>query len=297
MTPSSETLTLSTQAAPGAVPRLGVVVGAMRAGTTTLYQLLQQSGLVSLSRIKEPDFFIAEKSAYRGAAWYAGLYDDVSKVCVDISPNYAKNDVFPGVAEAIHRYNPAARIVYVVREPVDRAVSEYFHQKASGAAMPSPDQLLDTPQGRHILSTSSYGKQLTEFQAWFPPEQILLVDMQRLVREPESQLSAILAFLGVELAGPLSLTATAANDRASLERMPKAWLALRRTRLGDVVRGLVPPAWHARLKSMGGSLAPEKKDAAPEVFPDSVREAIRRELEADLDLFRQRAKGLNCDWL
>ncbi|MDB5441079.1 MAG: sulfotransferase [Caulobacteraceae bacterium] len=279
------------------IERLGVVIGAMRAGTTSLYQLLGQTGLVCLSRIKEPDFFIAEKSAYRGARWYASLFAEPDKVCVDISPNYAKNDVFPGVAAAIRQFNPQARIVYVVREPVDRAVSDYFHQKAAGADMPPPDQLLASPQGRHILSTSSYDRQIADFYAAFPAEQILIVDMKTLVSDPNQELAKILTFLGASPASPLALDAVAANDRASLDRLPKAWLSLRRTRLGDLVRSLVPPAWHGRLKAMGSGLSPGASSAGPEPFPEPVRAAIRAELADDMARFRARVGAGRFGWL
>lgn len=266
--------------------RLAIVIGAMRCGTTTLFQLLQQAPSVSLTRIKEPDYFIAGKSLYRGPGWYASLFAHPERLCMDISPNYAKNDVFPGVAEEIKRFDPAARIIYIVREPIKRAVSEYHHQKAAGVDMPPTAALLDSPEGAHIVSTSSYGKQLADYYAAFGADQILVVDMDDFVRDPQTVTQSMMTFCGDATPLP-DLRMSVENDRGSVERLPKFWLALRRTRLGDRIRDLVPSSLHKSLKSLGSKVLGRKPpgEAAAEFEPE-VLDRMRALLKDDMARFR-----------
>lgn len=278
--------------------KFAAVIGAMRCGTTTLYHALRQVPGVSVTRIKEPDYFIAEKSHYRGEGWYSGLFPDLGGLCVDVSPNYAKCDVFAGVPERIFAYSPHARIIYIVRDPVERALSEYSHQISAGVRMPPMEQLLDTPEGRHILSTSAYATQLHAYRRVFPEDQILVVDMDRLVQEPGPVMSEILAFCGhqVEL-GPLELGVE--NDRKSVSKIPKAWLALRRTRLGDLIRDLIPPALHRPLKRLGAQFSGQ--GSGDVATPDADAQAVlvsqlRKKLQREATEFRQ-LTGMNlADW-
>ena len=245
--------------------RLAVVIGAMRCGTTTLFQLLQQTPSVCLTRIKECDYFIADKSLYRGPAWYAGLFADPDKLGVDISPNYAKFDVFPGVPEQIHAFNPDARIIYIVRDPIKRALSEYHHQRAAGVDLPVPALLLDTPEGQHI---------------------------DDFIADPQGVATRMLAFCGETAALP-DLRMTVENDRGSVERLPKFWLALRRTRLGDRIRDLVPVSLHKRLKAFGSTVLGRKPGQQTEaVFDPETVQHMRALLDEDTELFR-RLTGMN----
>ena len=272
--------------------RLAVVIGAMRCGTTTLFQLLQQTPSVCLTRIKECDYFIADKSLYRGPAWYAGLFADPDKLGVDISPNYAKFDVFPGVPEQIHAFNPDARIIYIVRDPIKRALSEYHHQRAAGVDLPVPALLLDTPEGQHILNTSRYGAQLEAYRRVFDPGQILVVDMDDFIADPQGVATRMLAFCGETAALP-DLRMTVENDRGSVERLPKFWLALRRTRLGDRIRDLVPVSLHKRLKAFGSTVLGRKPGQQTEaVFDPETVQHMRALLDEDTELFR-RLTGMN----
>ena len=147
-----------------------VVIGALRAGTTTLYSLLSQVPGICLSMIKETDFFIAELNYRHGPDWYAGLFRQPEMVCGDISPNYSTSDRFPGVAARLKKHAPHAKIIYIVRDPVERARSHYQHTWLKGDAIEAPGAFLDTPVGHHILSASRYCEQVSSFVDAFGEE-------------------------------------------------------------------------------------------------------------------------------
>jgi len=65
-----------------------VVIGTMRAGTTSLYEWLRATGRVSVPDMKETDFFLTHDNYSRGQGWLRARYDDLDKPVGDISPNY-----------------------------------------------------------------------------------------------------------------------------------------------------------------------------------------------------------------
>ena len=89
----------------GVVPDF-VVIGSMRAGTTMTHELLSGIKGLCLARMKETDFFIPSRNFKRGEKWYMRQFDEPHALCGEVSPNYTKRDVFPGVAESLHKANP-----------------------------------------------------------------------------------------------------------------------------------------------------------------------------------------------
>ena len=97
-----------------------IIIGAMRAGTTALADLLSRHPEIGMSRLKETDYFIAEKNFSRGPVWYQSLFPMDRPIRGEASPNYAKSDVFAGVPQRIHAARPDVRLIYIVRDPVER---------------------------------------------------------------------------------------------------------------------------------------------------------------------------------
>ena len=113
----------------------------MRAGTTMLHDLLSGHPQISMARMKETDFFVAEKNLPRGTGWYGAQFDPARPIRGEISPNYAKAMDFPGVPERIFEHCPGVRLVYVLRDPVARAVSQYAHSWNMGELSDTPEQM------------------------------------------------------------------------------------------------------------------------------------------------------------
>lgn len=259
------------------------VIGAMRAGTTTLQKMLAGQPAVCLPAMKETDFFIASKNHHRGAGWYESRFDNRHALCGDISPNYAKRDVFPEAPSLIHAANPAARLVYIVRDPVARALSQYNHAWLTGSAMPEPAALLDSEAGEHILNTSRYHWQLQPWLKLFPQDQLLIVDFDDLVRQPRIAVPAIGRFLDIDLtAAPLEQS----NSSAELGRMPAWWMAIRESALGAQLRAMLPGGLAGRIKSLAAAAGPAE-GRTPPAFPEPVINALREGLAADAAALRR----------
>lgn len=111
-----------------------VIIGAPKCGTTTLWHLMSQIGLVRLSSKKELRYFSHEENYMRGASWYYDQYDlnIQENIIGDISPQYTCSLYSNEVCERIYHHNPNTNIVYMVRNPFDRIVSQWKQFLSTG---------------------------------------------------------------------------------------------------------------------------------------------------------------------
>ena len=120
-----------------------VIVGAPKCGTTSLYRYLQQHPRVFMPENKEPRFFCDypvasfefgtkqfHPSIVTAPDEYLGLFCDAPPGAIlgEASTDYLS---CPGVAERLHAWNPEAKIIVMLRDPIDRAYSEYQHSIAA----------------------------------------------------------------------------------------------------------------------------------------------------------------------
>ncbi|MEM6549716.1 MAG: sulfotransferase domain-containing protein [Pseudomonadota bacterium] len=269
-----------------------VVVGALRAGTTTLYSLLGQVEGICVSDIKETDYFIAELNHKKGYDWYRGLFRDPTKICGDVSPNYSTSDRFPGVAERLKAASPGVKIVYVVRDPVDRARSHYQHTWLKDEQIAAPDQLCETAQGRHIIEASMYYRQIAPFAACFPREQIMIVDFDDLRTDPHGVLRRVVDFVGAGIseAALAAIDTSPQNSSKDLAALPGWWLHARRSletrspALFRAIRAMVPSGVLSSLRKAMATATPDRK---PPTFSSDVISRVEREVAEDAAQFRQ----------
>jgi len=257
-----------------------VVIGAMRAGTTTLHELLKNTGSVSLSNMKEIDYFMTEDRYARGPEWFRNRFKSFDRPVGDISPNYAKRDVFPGVADRIYATNPAAKLIYIVRDPVERAISQYRVARLTHDTLEPNESFLDHGQGRHIVRTSQYAYQLEPYLEHWPLDDILVVDFDDLRERPTTVLNQIFALIGI---APLNevIEPTHSNATTEVGRLPEWWLNLRNTKIGETIRTATPRPLAARLKNtLTANRQTQAIDVPDEGFSDLLASAVLQDIEA-----------------
>lgn len=172
-----------------------VVIGAQKCGTTSLHHYLRRHPQVSMSRTKELDFFIQDRNWRRGVGWYAAQFDPSAPVRGESSPNYTARRRFPGVAERMKRVVPGTRIVFMVRDPIERLVSHWVHNYSYGSERRPLDQVLDDDG---YLERSQYAMQLRPYLDAFPAERILVLEMGELRHRRRETLRRVFEFIGVD---------------------------------------------------------------------------------------------------
>lgn len=192
----------------GALPNL-IVIGAMKCGTTALHRCLDLHPDIAMSEPKELNFFCGPKRPsgegersrwlagnwHRGVGWYAAQFRP-APVRGEASPGYTSPS-FPEAAERMARVVPEARLVYAVRDPVGRAVSQYLHHSSEGAEKrPIGEALLD-PESQY-LGRSRYYARLEPFLARFPRERIFICSQEDLSARCRRTLRELYRFAGVD---------------------------------------------------------------------------------------------------
>jgi hypothetical protein len=183
------------------------VIGAAKAGTTSLHYYLDQHPEIQMSAVKEPHFFAGpengtpfppERIADLGE--YERLFDPAFAVRGEASPSYTNAPRREGVPERIAELVPDAKLVYLVRDPIERTVSHYRHAVAAGKEQRSlPEALSEISDPHSYLACHSlYARQLELYLRRFPEDGVIVVDQAELLSDREATLRAIFAFLDVD---------------------------------------------------------------------------------------------------
>ncbi len=153
-----------------------------------------------MSGAKELDYFVAEKAWSRGEDWYRSNFAEPNTIMGESSPNYTKHPRFSGVAKRMHELIPDAQLIYLVREPVQRLVSHYFHQVLAGQEDRNLEEVCEALINNHYVNCSRYGFQLSQFLEYFDREKILILKTSDLEANPDATMRDIFTFLGVDAA-------------------------------------------------------------------------------------------------
>jgi hypothetical protein len=176
-----------------------IVVGATKAGTTSLDQYLAMHPEIHMARPKEPRFFTVGNSGsnhHRGVDWYRGLFRSERLRCGETSPQYTHWPTRSGVVDRIYALVPACRLIYLVREPWSRIRSHYYMNLSTGNTdLKFADYLSRTP---HVLDAGCYGTQYLQLVKRFPKQRILVLESAHLQRDTRSTLREVFTFLEVD---------------------------------------------------------------------------------------------------
>ncbi|HIP78660.1 MAG TPA: sulfotransferase [Kiloniellaceae bacterium] len=259
-----------------------IIIGAMKCGTTSLYRYLGAHPEIGLSRDKETDFFLAKQSYAQGLDWYRAQFTSGSRVNGEASPNYTKHTEFPGVPERIFDTAPDVKLIYIVRDPVDRFLSQYHHHAIAGEANPDPELVVNSKAGRNYLECSRYFKQLTRYLDFFPRDQIFVACFDELRERPQRLLRQVFEFLRVDSAVVVDGLDRAHNQRSSLQGLPQWYFRARRSPFLKAIKGRLPqPLYEAMLNRL--RRAPQGE--LPRI-DDDLRAELKTLLKDDAMRFR-----------
>ncbi|HET7568427.1 MAG TPA: sulfotransferase [Gaiellaceae bacterium] len=266
-----------------------LVIGAMKAGTTSLHRYLDLHPEIAMSPVKEPRFFSDDANWARGVEWYEEQFPDAAPVRGEATPDYTKAPEIDGVPERIHAVVPDAKLVYLVRDPIERIVSQYVDQYANADLDESLDAYLrSAPFERlHLVNVSRYMFQIDRYLPLFDGSRLLVVASEDLRDRRRETLATVYRFLGVDESfwdedaarihhpsGPKT------RKRPLAYRLERAAGRLRATRVGRRVPARVVAAKRALSEAGAAPIARPRLDPG-----------LRRELAAFLreDVERLRA--------
>lgn len=215
-----------------------IIIGAMKCGTTSLHYYLSLHPDIYMSHWKELDFFITEGNWSKGLEWYQAQFTGKGKLLGEASPKYTFYPRHAGVPERIASVIPKAKLIYLVRDPVERIISHYIHLVEEGSETRSLDEALADPTDNDYLCRSRYYAQIERYLAHFNPTQILIVAQEDLWNERQRTLDTIFRFL--QVASPFS------HPNYSQERHQSKHKRMK-THLGRAMAKHAPFTWLTRL--------------------------------------------------
>jgi hypothetical protein len=224
----------------GSVPAQGrlpdfVVIGSPKCGTTTLYGYLCRHARVFVSTPKEPEFFARDTIYAKGLDWYKALFKDAQpgQIVGEASTAYTR---YPELLDSVPRlaeHLPHAKLIYMVRNPTDRAYSEFVQRvktvrnvtqggtqkevfeffspmdkavflwlqaveqsRARDRSVVSFEEYLGVDD--RVIETSRYAQQIERYLKYYPREQLLLLFFEDLIADPAGMCQRVFQFLGVD---------------------------------------------------------------------------------------------------
>jgi hypothetical protein len=181
----------------GTLPNL-IIIGGLKCGTTSLHHYLSLHPEIAMSRPKELNFFVAELNWPLGRDWYAGHFDPKAPVRGESSPHYTNRPAFAGVADRMRDVLGAGiRLMYVVRDPIDRMLSHYLHNVGGGYDDRPLAEALSDPESSYA-TRSRYFFQLEPYLESFGADRIEIVSREELKSARSETMRRAFAFCGVD---------------------------------------------------------------------------------------------------
>ena len=224
-----------------------LIVGAAKCATTWLQQALQADPAV---RMPDPELHYFSREHARGSAWYLQRLPDKENAQLLGEKSNSYMDA-PACAERIRTATPHVRLIAVLRDPVERAYSDYCMLYRRGEVDRDIRRHLDpgrAAEGRFIAS-GRYAERLEPFLRLFPRDRILVLLYESLKADPAGELARVRAFLELPARSPALVKTERVKDRTvpvvpprmrrSLEPLKPIVRPLRGRRLFEQARGLV----------------------------------------------------------
>lgn len=201
------------------------LIGASRSGTTSTYHYLKSHPEIYMSPVKEPRYYAYrdEKVDHEGLTDkyhinrssvpftenYKALFDNVDpnqhKAIGEASPVYLYS---PDAAKEIHEDVPDAKLIAILRDPVQRAYSDYLNMLRLGRdfsesfkkAVEKEEHRKENNWGPfyHYVSKGFYYEQLSRYQQYFDKDQFHILTLKKLVENTQQTMEEIFAFLDVD---------------------------------------------------------------------------------------------------
>lgn len=266
-----------------------LVVGVVKGGTTALYNLLDRHPDVHLPRIKETNFFsradmrpgdfsreyaldvkldvgkfihdgmkeVVHIAQVQDPAHYAALFGKATpgQVLGEVCPSYA---ICPSAAVAIHATAPGTRIFFMLRDPVQRAWSQYIMNLREGKTL-EQNFLKEVEQddrrtkkgwgvNHQYLALGRYAEQVERYRALFPKEQVHILLQEHFKQDPMATMRQLFTAIGVEPLADMDLSGK--FNEAAVPRNPLVNRLLVRSGAISTVKAMVPRRLRGGFKDM-----------------------------------------------
>lgn len=254
-----------------------LIVGAMKAGTTTLYRDLYQLDRVFLPEEKEPNILSNLQDTDQIRADYAQLMRPAKsgQIKGEASTSYSKRPDVEGCADrALTALGGDLKIIYLRRDPVDRAISHYRHDFVAGFHDRPIDEALCS-----IEAYVDYGRYDHQIQPWidaFGSKAVLQVSFEEYVADRKTHLRKVCDHLGIDLPADYEVDASKTHNSSSEKLVAHGWvLKLIRSR---IFQRTLKPILSKSVRNVGARILAQPAKASPTEITPETRAYIEAKL-------------------
>ncbi|HEY5889149.1 MAG TPA: sulfotransferase domain-containing protein [Acidimicrobiia bacterium] len=177
-----------------------IIAGAMRSGTTALNSYLRQHPEVGVSSNKETHFF--DHNFDNGLDWYRDLFPEEGRFLAvgEATPNYMFS---PPALDRIQQTLPEAKLVVMLRNPIDRAYSHYWHDRVRNKVSAEFDEVVQNEINGEgspdaYLARGIYRPQIEEISRRFSSDSVLIQIFEEMASDPKIVYATVCRFIGVD---------------------------------------------------------------------------------------------------
>jgi hypothetical protein len=286
------------------VTRLVVSIGASKAGTTTLFDLMRQHPAVDVTTVKETNFFFDDAQYAKGYPWFLETYFPHSagkQLLFEADNAYMCSR---RSLERIKACDPRTRILIMLRNPAERAFSQWLYHMQMGRSAESFAEAIAMEPGRiadgdaavnrwGYLERGRYGKYITQVLELFPREQTYCIVFERFVRDQAGEFARLASWLDLPTAAivPSYENPTGRPRSTMIARVlyDENLRGLRRTLAKPFGTGVVKQWVLGSINRL--NVVPYGRHDKPRLDP-GLRQQILQDLEPDIAL-TERLTGLD----
>jgi len=176
-----------------------IVIGAPKCGTTSLHRYLGEHPEIFMSKEKELSFFVEEFNWSKGIDWYKAHFDSRYSVNGESTTLYSHYPKFKGIPARMSQWIPDAKLIYILRDPIQRMISHYMQIfKGDIENRSFVDTMTGPDRNQDILDTSKYFMQLEQYFPFYIKSRILIITLEELIAHKIDTLKKVFRFLNVD---------------------------------------------------------------------------------------------------
>ena len=270
-----------------------LVIGAMKCGSTSLHSYLDLHPEIQMSDTKEINFFSIEENYKKGISWYSTFFEEGFKYNGESSVSYSKKHAHSSVVSRIkENLNEDVKLIYIVRDPIDRFQSNFTDSKTYGhiPSSYSINEFVAQPlEDNHLIKTSMYFYQIEDYLRNFDLKNFYFLKADDLKKNPQATMNALFEFLELQT---VSIEKLDLNRSATKTYYSTKYLRIAQSPFLQGLKRLIPNKMMASIKSSKAlaNVSKKKFNPALDIISEQNRVVLKNYLMDDMVKFEELTK-------
>lgn len=259
-----------------------MIIGAMKSGTSTLAEILSMHPEVCFCQEKEPHFFSKTSDWKTNLEDYKSLYHpQEQQICGEASTTYTCYPEFnKNIWDDLYQFNPQLKLIYIMRDPVERIVSHYMHNYLRGYTSETIEKDILTKST--YIDRTRYFVQIRPYLHLFGHNKLLLLTLEELTNNQTITLNKIAQFLNIDEKEFDSIENIHANKSVGETKPDVRVDNFRQSKMVNMLRPMIPK-YLRKIASNSLYQITQKEFTDRPIMSDSLKKVICDLLSLDIN--------------